>query len=122
MPARRIDPNRYTNPGVIRSIMQQVRLSWRLIRDPRVPVALKMLIPGLATLYAVSPIDILPDFLIGLGQLDDVGIILAALSLFVKLAPQAVVDEHRAAMGGQRGSAAGRPGFVDADYTVKGRR
>ncbi len=122
MPARRVDPNRYTNPSVIRSIMQQVRLSWRLIRDPRVPVGLKMLIPGLATLYAVSPIDILPDFLVGLGQLDDIGIILAALSLFVKLAPQAVVDEHRAAMGGQRGSAAGGSGFVDADYTVKSRR
>lgn len=122
MRGQRINPNRYTNPGMIQGILQQLRLSWRLIRDPRVPAPLKALIPGLVTLYAVSPVDIVPDFLIGLGQLDDLGIILAGLALFIKLAPRAVVAEHEAAITGRGGAGGGRADFIEVDYTVEDRR
>lgn len=117
MRGQRINANRYTKPGMIQGILRQLRLSWRLIRDPRVPAPLKALIPGLVTLYAVSPLDIVPDFLIGLGQLDDLGIILAGLALFIKLAPRAVVAEHEAALAG-----GGRADFIEVDYTVEDRR
>jgi uncharacterized membrane protein YkvA (DUF1232 family) len=126
MPARRIDPQRYADPGIISGILFQLRLTWRLLRDPRVPNALKIMIPGLVALYTVAPVDIVPDFLLGLGQLDDLGIILAALAFFSRLAPRSVVQEHEAALrGGQprhepRGAGAGD--FIDADYTVRGGR
>jgi uncharacterized membrane protein YkvA (DUF1232 family) len=125
MRARRIDPNRYSDPGVLQGIMQQVRLTWRLLNDPRVPVRLKALVPA-AMLYILSPIDFLPDFVLGLGQLDDLGIILAALALFVRLVPKSVVAEHQAAMDGRApdaGWASGRrDSVIDAEYTVDDRR
>lgn len=60
-------------------------MAWRLVRDPRVPWTLK-LIPALALLYVVSPVDLAPDFIPLLGQIDDVAILLVALKLFVDLA------------------------------------
>jgi uncharacterized membrane protein YkvA (DUF1232 family) len=119
MPRQRIDPNRYAQPGMLGTIVGQVRLSWRLLSDPRVPLALKMIIPALMVIYVVSPIDLLPDFLIGLGQLDDIGVVLAALALFVRLAPSDVVNEHRDAMEG-RPTATTREDVIDTDYTVGG--
>jgi uncharacterized membrane protein YkvA (DUF1232 family) len=53
--------------------------------DPRVPLALK-LIPALAALYVAMPIDIGPDFIPILGQLDDVAILLIGLKAFTDLA------------------------------------
>ncbi|MBL8120644.1 MAG: DUF1232 domain-containing protein, partial [Anaerolineae bacterium] len=66
---------------MLRAVMDQIRLTWRLLRDPRVPMITK-LIPFLGLVYVVSPIDIIPDLIIGLGQLDDLGIILAGMRLF----------------------------------------
>ena len=43
----------------------------RLVGDPRVPRKSKLILGG-TILYLVSPIDIVPDFVPGLGQLDDV--------------------------------------------------
>jgi uncharacterized membrane protein YkvA (DUF1232 family) len=126
MPGRRVDPSRYSDPSLIGRIVDQFQLAWRLLADPRVPIMLKVMIPALVALYTFSPIDIIPDFLLGLGQLDDLGVLLAALALFARLAPKAVVDEHRAAMAG--GSPAGRHAAIDADdaidadYSIGGRR
>ena len=52
-----------------RGIRDQLRLGWRLLRDERVP-ALKFALPALLGLYVVSPLDPIPDFLLGLGQID----------------------------------------------------
>jgi uncharacterized membrane protein YkvA (DUF1232 family) len=117
MPGRRVDPSRYSDPSLIGRIVDQFQLAWRLLTDPRVPVMLKVMIPALVALYVFSPIDIVPDFLLGLGQLDDLGVLLAALALFARLAPKAVVDEHRAAMSG--GVSAGRYATVGADDTIE---
>jgi uncharacterized membrane protein YkvA (DUF1232 family) len=85
----------------VRSLITQARLAIRLFREPRVPVPLKA-VPVLAGLYLVSPIDIVPDFLPGLGQLDDLGIIIAALELFVRLCPSAAQAFHREALAQRR--------------------
>jgi uncharacterized membrane protein YkvA (DUF1232 family) len=86
-------------PGMI----DQFRLSWRLYRDPRVSW-IKNVIPVLAALYLFSPIDLVPDFLIGVGQIDDAGIMIALLIATVrmlpKLAPADVVAEHMMDMSG----------------------
>jgi uncharacterized membrane protein YkvA (DUF1232 family) len=46
----------------------------------------------------LSPIDLIPDILIGLGQLDDLGIILASMRLFESVTPGYIADEHRKAV------------------------
>jgi uncharacterized membrane protein YkvA (DUF1232 family) len=78
----------------LNSLWLSVRLSWRLMQDARVPIWMKA-IPVLAALYIFSPIDVLPDFFLGLGQIDDFVIISMGLELFTRLAPSDVVEEHR---------------------------
>lgn len=85
-----------------RGIRDQLRLSWRLLRDERVP-AFKFVLPALLALYVGSPIDPIPDFLLGLGQMDDLGVVIGGVLLLArvvpKLAPAHVVDEHVRDMG-----------------------
>jgi len=83
-------------PSLLRALIGQVRLAWRLMREPAVPVLVKLL-PMAAGLYVLSPIDIVPDVLPILGQLDDLTLLLVSLEAFLKLCPAHVVDFHRAA-------------------------
>jgi len=82
---------------MLRPIIDQIHVTWRLLRDPRVPLWAKV-IPFLGLAYVLSPIDLIPDFLIGLGQLDDLGIMLAAMRLFESITPGYIADEHRKAI------------------------
>lgn len=95
-------------PGVTNLILtpglwDNVRLSWRLARDARVAPLLKLIVPIVVALYVVSPIDLIPDFLLGLGQMDDLGVLGVALVLAVRLlprlAPDDILDEHLADLG-----------------------
>ncbi len=90
-----------SRPFGLRSLLSQARLAVRLFREPRVPALLKVL-PVLAVLYVISPIDLIPDFLLGLGQLDDLGVIVAALELFVRLCPAGAQSFHREALAQRR--------------------
>lgn len=65
----------------------------RLVTDPRVPRKSKLILGG-TLLYLVSPIDIVPDFVPGLGQLDDVIIVLLALHSILNRVDDEVVVEH----------------------------
>jgi uncharacterized membrane protein YkvA (DUF1232 family) len=47
--------------------------------------------------YALSPIDLIPDFIPVLGQLDDVIIVPLGIWLVFRMIPPDVLDEHRAA-------------------------
>ena len=104
-------------PGLLRGLLAQARLALRLMREPAVPLIPKA-VPVLAVAYLIWPLDFLPDLLPVLGQLDDLGVMLAALELFLKLCPDAPQAFHREAM------AAGRPyspmppqsSFVDAEF------
>jgi len=75
------------------AIIKELRLVWRLILDPRVPLWVKG-IPLAALIYVLSPLDLIPDWLIGLGQLDDLGILIGSLRLFRSMVPEAIVHEH----------------------------
>ena len=66
----------------------------KLMYDPQVPL-LHKLIPFAALLYFLSPIDIIPDMLFGPGQVDDVAVVLFALAMFLRLAPQERVAAAR---------------------------
>lgn len=70
-----------------------VKLFSRLIKDPRVAVTPKLMMAGILA-YVILPVDLLPDFFIGIGQLDDLAVILGGLKLFLSLCPSEVVQEH----------------------------
>lgn len=69
------------------------RLLWRLARDPAVPWQAK-LVAGSAAAYVVSPLDVLPDVIPGVGQLDDVFIVVKGLKYLFKRAGYDKVREH----------------------------
>ena len=64
-------------------------------RDPRTPVLAK-LVAGLTAAYALSPIDLIPDFIPVLGYLDDLLIVPAGIWLALRLIPPALMAELRA--------------------------
>src|ERR671930_828538 len=73
-------------------------------RDPRVPWYAKALAICVAG-YALSPIDLIPDFVPILGYVDDVIIVPLGILIVVKLIPPEIMAEHRAVAA----SAADRP-------------
>ncbi len=83
--------------GVVTRLMNTLRLVWRLLTDARVPGLTKLIVPA-ALVYVLFPIDVVPDLILGLGQLDDLGILALAMTLFIELCPPAVVEEHRRAL------------------------
>ncbi len=85
------------HPGALIQILRTLRLVWRLLNDSRVPAFPKLIIPA-AIVYVLSPIDLLPDFILGLGQLDDLGIVLLGIALFFEFCPKPIVEEHRRAL------------------------
>lgn len=68
----------------------RVRLVCRLVKDRRVPLTAKLIIP-LLVLYLISPIDLIPDFIPVLGYLDDLLVLMLAVWAFAKLAPPGIV-------------------------------
>lgn len=65
-------------------------------RDPRVPWHAKAL-AGCIAAYALSPIDLIPDFVPVLGYLDDIILVPAGIWVAVRLIPPHLMAEHRAA-------------------------
>jgi len=78
----------------------RAELVWRLAQDDRVPVLARgvVLLPAL---YLLSPIDLLPDFIPGVGRIDDAAIFSIASDLLVRFAPVDVIGEHLDAVTGQ---------------------
>ena len=76
-----------------REVIQQVKLAYNLMADPRVHPATK-LIPVAALAYLLFPVDVLPDLVVGLGQLDDLAVLMFGLRTFFEFAPPEVVQEH----------------------------
>jgi uncharacterized membrane protein YkvA (DUF1232 family) len=64
------------------------------VRDPRTPL-LARLVAALVVAYALSPIDLIPDFVPVLGYLDDLIIVPLGLALVLRLVPPALMDEYR---------------------------
>lgn len=117
VPAPR-DPN--VVMGWLKDIFRQVRLAWELFFDPRVPWMTK-LIPPLTIAYILSPIDILPDMALGLGQLDDLAILLLGFKLFIDLSPTEIVLEHLRKLGARIGEmiAEEQPTVIDGEFSVE---
>jgi uncharacterized membrane protein YkvA (DUF1232 family) len=79
--------------SVLQELVRRIKLFWRLLKDRRVPVWVKA-IPVLSLVYLAVPADVVPDILVGLGQLDDLAVLALGYRLFIGLAPPQVVREH----------------------------
>lgn len=78
-----------------RTLKRDVVALWIAARDPRTPLAAKV-VAGAVAAYALSPIDLIPDFIPVLGYLDDVILLPALIWLAVRLMPAAVIEASRA--------------------------
>jgi uncharacterized membrane protein YkvA (DUF1232 family) len=83
----------------IRTLVHNLRVDvhavWLCARDPAVPLAVRLF--GLAVAaYALSPIDLIPDFIPILGLVDDIILIPLGVWLFARMIPAAIYDRHRA--------------------------
>jgi uncharacterized membrane protein YkvA (DUF1232 family) len=83
-------------PSLAHRIRVESHAVWLAVRDPRTPIAARLL-GLLLTAYALSPIDLIPDFIPVLGLLDDVIVIPAGIWLLERMIPAAQLAEHRAA-------------------------
>ena len=77
-----------------RRIKRDGVMLWFACRDPRTPVWLKVLAFGVVA-YALSPIDLVPDFIPVLGYLDDVILLPVLIWLIVRWLPNDVAREGR---------------------------
>jgi uncharacterized membrane protein YkvA (DUF1232 family) len=77
-----------------RRLKHDVIALWIAARDPRVPWHAKAL-AGAVAAYALSPIDLIPDFIPVLGYLDDLLIVPAGIWLVVRLIPPPLMAEFR---------------------------
>jgi uncharacterized membrane protein YkvA (DUF1232 family) len=91
-----------TKPTLLRTLLAQLRLAFRLMREPTVPLLTRAL-PVLAAIYLISPVDFIPDIVPGLGQLDDLSVVVLALELFLRWCPPGARSFHESALArGQR--------------------
>ena len=81
--------------GWARRIKRDVVMLWFARRHPDTPLLVKALCM-FAAAYALSPIDLIPDFIPVLGYVDDALLLPALIWLAVRLLPGHVIDECRA--------------------------
>ena len=106
----------FLRPSLMGALFAELRLAWRLMKEPRVSGALKAL-PALAVLYVVSPFDFVPDIVPFLGQVDDLGVLLLSVKAFLRLCPQAAHSHHAAAITAGRRYAPMTPSDIVIDAT-----
>ncbi len=75
------------------AVGKRIRLLQAVWKDPRTPWYARAVL-GATVAYAVSPIDLIPDFIPVLGHLDDALIVPAGFFLAKRLVPRQVWDEH----------------------------
>ena len=85
-------------------VKRDVHAIYCAARDPRVPWYAKALAICVAG-YALSPIDLIPDFVPILGYMDDVIIVPLGILIVAKLIPPEIMAEHRALAAATRGRA-----------------
>lgn len=83
-------------PSLAHRIRVEGHAVYLAVRDPRTPLPAR-LVGLLVAAYALSPIDLIPDFIPVLGLLDDALLIPFGVWIFEKMIPAEQFAEHRAA-------------------------
>jgi uncharacterized membrane protein YkvA (DUF1232 family) len=77
-----------------RALKRETTALWFALRDPRTPWPARM-VGAMVVAYALSPIDLIPDFIPVLGLLDDLILLPLGIALCVRLIPAAVFEDAR---------------------------
>jgi uncharacterized membrane protein YkvA (DUF1232 family) len=77
-----------------RGVKRDAVAIWIAARDPRVPWYAKVVAAATAA-YALSPIDLIPDFIPVIGYLDDLLIVPLGIALTIRLIPDGLMQEFR---------------------------
>jgi uncharacterized membrane protein YkvA (DUF1232 family) len=78
-----------------RALKVETLALYLVARDPRVPWYARLFV-AVVVAYALSPIDLIPDFVPVLGYLDDLILVPLGLALALRMVPPAIMDECRA--------------------------
>ncbi len=77
--------------------ISEVNVYRRVMAHPRFPKTARILLSA-AVFYAISPVDLIPDFIPIIGHLDDAVVIPVLVFLSPRFLPDELVDEVRAQM------------------------
>lgn len=94
-----------------RLLLNKAVLVWLVARDKRVSLALRVLAAAVAV-YALSPIDLIPDFIPVLGLLDDLLLVPLGVWLVLRLVPSRLLAELGERAEEQSVEIARRTGFL----------
>jgi uncharacterized membrane protein YkvA (DUF1232 family) len=94
-----------------KSLKRDIVALWLAARDRRVPWYAKAVAGGVAA-YALSPIDLIPDFIPVLGYLDDLLIVPLGIMLAVRLIPSDVMAELRVEAAARLERPSSRAGLI----------
>ena len=83
---------RLTN--LVHTFRNEIGVYRSVVADPRCPLLARWLLGGTVA-YALSPVDLIPDFIPVLGHLDDVLILPVLVWLAFRLIPGELIQEHR---------------------------
>ncbi len=103
--------------GVVRNVVNQLKLIFRLMGDKRVSVFAKI-IPVGAFAYLLFPADLAPNIVLPfVGMLDDAAILWLGSYVFTEFCPPEVVAEHMKALSGNMAAGDAQDEVVDAETT-----
>jgi uncharacterized membrane protein YkvA (DUF1232 family) len=88
-------PDQVDSPSLVTRLRVEAHAVSLVARDPRTPWPARLLCLLIAA-YALSPIDLIPDFIPVIGLIDDALLIPAGIWLVGRLLPAGLMDEHRA--------------------------
>lgn len=89
----------------------EAHAAWLAARDPRTPMLARLLAVAVAA-YALSPIDLIPDFIPVLGLVDDLVIVPVGLWLVRRLIPDTLWSELSAAAAAASAHPSSRAGMI----------
>ena len=79
-------------------LRREMHALWLAARHPDTPWYAKLLVAGVLV-YAVTPVDLVPDFIPILGIIDDIIFVPLALALAARFVPREVLEECRIKAG-----------------------
>jgi uncharacterized membrane protein YkvA (DUF1232 family) len=88
-------PSALSHPSLARQMAIEAHAIWLATRDPRTPFPAR-LVGWFVAAYALSPIDLIPDFIPVIGLVDDLIVVSLGIWLLERMVPADLMEEHRA--------------------------